>query len=173
MDEGVDSGPILKQVPFPIPPGIHRPELEAQLAQLGADLLSEALIPYLEGSLMPKDQSKIGISKTRRLTKDDGKIDWTESAVSIARKIQAYDPWPGTWTTWNGVVVKILLGDAVELTHTSPPGTAMSSEAYPLAVACGSGALRIDRIQLSGRKALGPSEFLLGQRGIIGAVLGS
>ena len=92
-----------------------------------------------------------------KLSRDDGRIDWTQDAAAIERRVRAFDPWPGTFTTLDGAVLKIL-GVSVTAGH-GIPGTVLNEV---LDVACGTGTLRLTRVQRAGRAAMDAAAFLRG-----------
>ena len=106
-------------------------------------------------------QPEDGVTYAERLTRDHGRIDWTRSAAEIDRQIRGLPPWPGAFTTLDGTVLKI--GTATPLpgeTHGAVPGTTLDDA---LTIACGNGALRIDRLQKPGRSMMSATDFLRGQ----------
>jgi methionyl-tRNA formyltransferase len=112
-------------------------------------------------------QPEAGVTYAPKLTRDAGRIDWTRDAVAIERQVRAFDPWPGTFTSLRGAVLKVL---AVELAAGSgPPGMVLDER---LTVACGVGALRLTRVQLAGRPAMAADAFLRGHPVSAGRVLG-
>ncbi len=173
MTPGLDDGPIIAQESVSIPHGMHRPDLERVLIDVSVGLLRTSLLPYLAGRITPVPQADPrGQRPTRRLSKEQGRIHWTKDAESIVREIRAFDPWPGSWTTWNGEMLKIL--DA-RPTPTQPgaPGTVLTTPNDPMSVVCGSGSIGILRLQRSGRKPLNAKDFLHGSPGILGSQLGT
>jgi methionyl-tRNA formyltransferase len=174
MDVGLDTGPILAQREEPVESGDTWETLEPRLAQLGAELLVETLPPYLAGELSPQPQPAESITYAEQLSKDDGLIDWSRPAVELDRQIRAFHPWPGAFTTLRGERLKLVR--AVPLPGwrgDAPPGTvfALNGEAV-VAVATGEGALRLEEVQLAGRRSMDISSFLCGQRDCIGSRLG-
>lgn len=125
IDEGMDTGPLLAQVSIDLTANETTTSLTTKVVDVGAPLLIDALKRYVDGSLVPTAQTIENASICKLLRKEDGKIDWNESADIIDAKIRAYTPWPGCWTIWtlNGVetVVKILKAqvqtDARRTTH--------------------------------------------------------
>jgi methionyl-tRNA formyltransferase len=102
-----------------------------------------------------------------KLTREAGRIDWTRDSAAIERQVHAFDPWPGTFTTLRGTVLKVL---AVELAHGSgPPGTALDDR---LTIGCRTEALRLTRVQLAGRPAMAADVFLRGHAVPAGTALG-
>jgi len=172
MDEGMDTGPILSQAACPISPQDTRKSLSAKLAQLGANLLTDTLPGWLAGEIEPRPQDHRQASCSRIIAKEDGLIDWSQSAVEIWRRSRAYDPWPGTYTYWRGRLLKVLSAQA--LPHWSgpeEPGQVMALH-EGLAVATGEGALLLDEVQLAGKRALAAEDFARGQKDFVGSVLG-
>ncbi len=164
MDAGLDTGPMLLQEAVPITPTTTTAELHDVLAELGARLIVRALAE----DPRPVPQPEEGATYAPKLARDAGRIDWTKDAASIERQVRAFDPWPGTFTTLHGVVLKVL---AVELADGSgPPGTVMDAR---LTVGCGAGALRLTRVQLASRPAMAADAFLRGHAVRVGTVLGT
>jgi methionyl-tRNA formyltransferase len=163
MEAGLDTGPMLLRQSVPITPATTTASLHDTLAELGAKLILEALA----SPPAPVPQSDADATYAPKLTREDGRIDWTQPAAAIDRRIRAFDPWPGTFTTLAGTQLKILSATPVNATGT--PGTALDTA---LTIACGSGAIRLTKIQLPGRSALDAAAFLRGHPVPAGAVLG-
>ena len=175
MDEGVDSGPILAQSRLPIEPQDNGLSLTNKLAQLGAQLLDETLPLWFSHRLTPQPQPEEGATYTRLLSKEDGEIDWHLCAVDIWRQVRAFYPWPGSYTRWQGRVLKVIAATPLRGRDLEPgrvvaldPGAGAS-----LGVECGDGMLALIRLQLEGKREIAAAEFVKGQRGFIGAVLPS
>jgi methionyl-tRNA formyltransferase len=163
MDAGLDTGPMLLRQSVPITADTTTAHLHDALAGIGASLILEALA----SSPAPVPQPEDGATYAPKLTRDDGRIDWSGSAEAIHRRVRAFDPWPGTFTLLSGSLLKIL---AVRLVDgDGPPGTVLDSG---LTVACGVGAIRLTRVQLPGRAALDADAFLRGHPVPPGIVLG-
>jgi methionyl-tRNA formyltransferase len=172
MDEGLDTGPILAQASTSIEVDDTAETLQARLAEMGAQLLVEALPPYLDGDLDPQPQPAEGVTFAPQLEKSDGEIDWSQSAEQIDRVTRAYSPWPSAYTYWEGQRLKILETIPMpELRASQSPGAVFVDEVSPL-VATGDGAVWVTRLQLEGRKPMSSDQFLLGQADLVGAVLG-
>ncbi|HLG70511.1 MAG TPA: methionyl-tRNA formyltransferase [Chloroflexota bacterium] len=168
LAEGWDTGPVFRQRALPIAPDDNAGTLTDKLAQLGAELLVEVVDLRARGMITPRRQDESRASYAPKLTKDDGRIDWTKPAIQLAREVRAYTPWPGSFTTWDGKLLKVLAAKPSTAAGSGPPG-AVSPE---LTVATGEGALALERVQLEGRKPMDAAEFLRGQPAIAGAVLG-
>ena len=109
-----------------------------------------------------------GATYAPKLTRDAGRIDWTRDVADIERQVRAFDPWPGTFTTAGGAVLKIL--SAAIGTGSGTPGEVLDDG---LLVDCGDGALRLTRVQLAGRAAMDPEAFLRGHKIARGSRLGT
>ena len=177
IDAGIDTGPVLLKRAIPITENDTTGNLTVKLADLGASALLAALPLWVAGELQPQPQNEQEASYTHMLRKEDGAIDWSRSAARLAREVRAYSPWPGSYTTWRGKLLKILrayaraTGEAQDIL----PGTVMlrkESGAPSLQVATGEGVLVLDRLQLEGKKAMNADEFLRGYANIVGDVLG-
>jgi methionyl-tRNA formyltransferase len=165
MDEGLDTGPMLSREAMPIPPFATTAVIHDALALMGARLILAALSTP---SPRPVAQPEAEVTYAPKLSRADGRIDWTRDAVSIERRIRALDPWPGTFSTLDGAVLKILSAFVVD--GSGAPGTVLDDE---LRVACGEGALRLTRVQLAGRAAMDTAAFLRGHHIAGGARLGT
>jgi len=108
MDAGVDTGPLYAQAREPIRPDDTTLTLGARLGARGATLLVETLPRILRGELQPIEQDHSLATLSPKIDKDDGRIDWSKSAIEIDRMIRAYAPWPGTFTIWNGSQLKVV-----------------------------------------------------------------
>jgi methionyl-tRNA formyltransferase len=173
MDAGLDTGPILARREEPIRPDDTRATLEERLARLGAALLVETLPPYLAGDLLPQPQPEEGMTYAGQLRKQDGLLDWSTPAVELDRRVRAFNPWPGAFTTWRGRRLKVLRAAPLPgWRGDAPPGTVFAL-ADGVAVATGAGALRLEEVQLAGKRRMAISTFLCGQRGCVGSQLGA
>ncbi|HEY7347515.1 MAG TPA: methionyl-tRNA formyltransferase [Ktedonobacterales bacterium] len=180
MDEGLDTGQMLARRSIPIAPDDTTGTLSEKLSHLGADLLLETLPAWFAGKLKPQPQDETRASHTHLLKKEDGVINWQLPAEVLARQVRAFTPWPGTSTTWRGRTLKILRAAALEagmLTEQHEPAGKVSlltgDGAKALAARCGEGFLRLDVLQLEGKRALSAEEFLRGQPAIVGETLGT
>jgi methionyl-tRNA formyltransferase len=175
LDEGMDTGPILAQsAPVPLDGSERGEELQVALFKEGAKMLPDVLEGLQDGSITPTAQDDSVATVTRLLERSDGEIDWTLPAVQIDRMVRAYDPWPSTFTSWDGRGIKILDVAVMEesVSGAAHPGGALVLEGR-LIVATGSGAIEIKRLQLEGRQATAAADFLRGQPEFDGATLGS
>jgi methionyl-tRNA formyltransferase len=164
MDEGLDTGPMLLREALPIQDTTTTAILHDALASMGARLILKALTSPLERVSQPEE----GATYAPKLSREDGRIDWSHDAVAIDRRIRAFDPWPGTFTTLGGNVLKVLSATVAD--GNGAPGSVLDNE---LRVACGRGALRLGRVQLGGRAAMDAAAFLRGHPIATGARLGT
>jgi methionyl-tRNA formyltransferase len=174
LDEGMDTGPIVGSRETAIGPGENAQELTARLFEMGAELLVEILPLWASGEKKARPQDDSQATVTGRLSKEDGEIDWRLDTDRIARQVRAYYPWPGTFTRWEGRLVKITeASPAVSEVAADPsPGRVVSLPGGGLGITTGSGVLEAHRVQLEGRKTAGAREFLRGFPDFVGAVLG-
>lgn len=171
LDAGMDSGPILAQERVLLKPDARTGPLTDELFQLGARMLVDVLPEYAAGRRKPQPQDDSRATVTRLLRKADGLIDWNQPADLIERQVRAYDPWPGTYTLWQGQNLKIR---AVSLANVDAPfaaGTLVTSAGRPL-VTTGAGALELQAVQPAGKRPQSGTEWLRGQRITSGQQLG-
>lgn len=176
MDAGLDTGPVLAQREEPIRDEDTARTLTERLFLLGATLMVETLERWARGdiSLVPQDPAQA--TTTRLLTKEDGWLDFANSAERLWRAVRAYDPWPGTFTRWKGRVLKVLTARPWPEDTLHPPGTVVAlppGAPAPAGVQCGQGILALLRLHLEGKRPVGCSEFLAGYRDFIGSRLPS
>jgi methionyl-tRNA formyltransferase len=171
MDAGMDTGDILAQRAEPIHADDTTGTLSARLAEIGAELLIEVLPRWLAGEIKPKSQDHDRATYCRLLSREDGRIDWTQPAQVIARQVRAYDPWPGTFTTWDGRRLKVLRASPrLDWTGDASPGQVVTVGGEP-GVVTGAGVLLLREVQLEGKRAMDVRTFLAGYRGFIGSRL--
>ena len=163
MDAGLDTGPMLLREAVPITSTTTAAQLHDVLAALGARLVLRTLAERPK----PTPQPAQGVTYAPKLTRDAGRIDWSRDAVQIDRQVRAFDPWPGTFTTLRGTVLKVLGAELAD--GSGAPGSVLDD---CLTVACGVGALRVTRVQLAGRPAMAADAFLRGHEVPAGIVLG-
>lgn len=154
MEAGLDTGPMLLREATPIGPTTTAAELHDTLSAIGARLVLRALAENPPAVRQPEQ----GVSYAPKLSRDDSAIDFRRSATEIDRQIRAFDPWPGTTTTLDGAILKILT--AVPVDMAGVPGTVLDTD---FTIACGSGAIRPTRVQLPGRQAMDTAAMLRGR----------
>jgi methionyl-tRNA formyltransferase len=153
MDEGLDTGAMLLAGRVKLGPRATASWLHDQLSGMGARLV----LRVLEEAPTPVPQPQEGATYAAKLTREDGAIDCTRDAAAIDRQVRALNPWPGTFCHLGQEVLKVL--EAEPASGSGIPGTVLDAA---LTVACGSGALRVLRLQRAGRAAMPAEAFLRG-----------
>lgn len=153
MEEGLDTGPMLLHRAIPITPDTTASTLHDALSALGASLIVQAL-----DEAPPAVAQPAGATYAPKLTKDSGRLDWTQDAATLDRTVRAMVPWPGAWTTLDGEVLKILAAHPEP--GAGPPGTVLDDA---LLVAAGTGALRLTRVQRPGKAPMDAAAMLRGR----------
>jgi len=173
MDAGLDTGPILATRATEIRDDDTGQTLHDRLGQLGAALLIDSLPGYAIGQLPAVIQSTEGVTYARKITREDGRMDWTLASSVLWRRLRAFTPWPGAFTTLpRKPKARLLkLHTAVPVDAAGPAGQVLAADASGLIVACGAGALRITELQPEGGRRMTAAEFLAGHHDVIGAVL--
>ncbi|MBL8807993.1 MAG: methionyl-tRNA formyltransferase [Rhodospirillales bacterium] len=166
MEAGLDTGPMLLKRVVPIGPAATAGSLHDELATAGGEAIVEALARL--DTLAPEIQGE-GATYARKLDKGEARLDWSQPAEMLARRVRAFDPFPGTWFGHGDERIKVLAARAVA-GPAGAPGTVMAA---PLVIACGSGALEIMRVQRAGRAPMDAEAFLRGHALVPGTVLAS
>jgi methionyl-tRNA formyltransferase len=165
MDAGLDTGAILTVATTPITLDDNARTLHDRLAQLGAELLVRTLPDYLAGRLTPQPQPTEGATYARKISKEDGRLDWTRPAREVWNRIRGLNPWPGTYTYLAAAPRPRLLkihAASVGLATGGAPGEILSADRTGLVVACGQGAVGLTEVQREGGRRLTVAEFLAG-----------
>jgi methionyl-tRNA formyltransferase len=165
MDAGLDTGAILTQQTTPICADDNSQTLHDRLAQLGATLLVQTIRDHVAGKITPRPQPSEGVSYARKITKEDGSLDWTQPARILLNSIRAFTPWPGAFTHLAAVVGKpplLKVWQAKITEESGRPGHILQADKNGLTVACGSHSLRILELQLEGGRRMTAAEFLSG-----------
>ena len=157
MDEGLDTGDILLRQAIPIGADETAGQLHDRLAALGAKMIVEALTIRPA----PVRQDSAGACYAAKLSKDEAMIDWHEDADTIARKVRAFNPFPGASTLLTGERIKLWRAQPAALADGAP-GTVCAAPAGQLWIACGKGALSILELQRAGGKRMAVAQFLAG-----------
>ena len=175
MDAGLDTGPMLAERTTEISDTDTGATLQDRLGQLGAELLVQILPEYLQGKRAAVPQPTEGVTYARKITKDDGRVDWSLSATILAQRLRAFTPWPGAFTMLpTPTKPKLLkLHAAVPVDRSGPPGQVLTADSTGIVVGCGTGALRITELQAEGGRRLTAAQFLAGHSGLPGMTLGA
>ncbi len=172
MDEEMDHGPILLQRPVSISPEETAGELHDRLAALGADCLLEALEGLEAGSLTPRTQDHAEATYAPMLSKEDGRLDWSEPAETVVNRVRGVTPWPGATTTLGGEPIKVWQASVGPADASGRSGEVVAVGEDGLTVACGRGAVRIEELQVAGRRRMAAASFLRGHPVAPGTILG-
>lgn len=159
MEAGLDTGPVLMRHALPIAAGETTGQLHDRLAVLGAELIVQALAAA--DDLAPTPQPEQGVCYAHKIDKSEAQVNWADPADQIVQKIHGLSPFPGAWTMMQGERVKLhgaTLAD-IQVPPGTTPGTALDDG---LIIACGSGALRLLRLQRAGKSAQDAASFLAG-----------
>jgi len=161
MEEGLDTGPMLTMEGVAIDDADTTGSLHDKLAALGGRMIVDALRKMAAGSLQATPQPEQGVTYAAKIAKEEAKLDFSLPAVQLARKVRAFNPFPGAHGQAGGVTVKIWNAQPVDGKGT--PGQLLSADAQQgIVVACGEGALRLTELQKPGGKRLAAAEFLKG-----------
>ena len=162
MDKGMDTGPLLNQKQVMIDKSVTALDLTNKLFMIGADMLIDLIPLWIDGAINPTKQDEIQVSYTSKIVKQDGRIKWDESAEVISRKVRAYTPWPGTFSTWRGKNFKVLSVNVSGLLLTKEIGKLSGSFMEGLYVSTGEGLLEIHTLQIGGKQPITAKEFMIG-----------
>jgi methionyl-tRNA formyltransferase len=160
MEEGLDTGPMLLIERLPILDTDTTGALHDKLADMGGRMIVEALERMAAGGLDAVPQPEQGVTYAAKISKEEAKLDLRRPALELARKVRAFNPFPGAHAQASGVTVKIWNAQAV--LAAGQPGQVLSADAQGIVVACGEGALRLTELQKPGGKRLAAGEFLKG-----------
>ncbi|MBX9976818.1 MAG: methionyl-tRNA formyltransferase [Alphaproteobacteria bacterium] len=171
MDEGLDTGDMLSTSDYNLSPSDTFIKVHDDLSQLGADLLIKTLPDYMNDTIVPQKQPQEGITYAHKLTKEEGLLDFSQSAEMVLRQVKTLNPWPGPYTYYNGTLLKIkdasITADRIE--RDIIPGTLLENGS----VVCGDGCiLSFDILQREGGKPLPKNDFLRGMPLMCGKILG-
>jgi methionyl-tRNA formyltransferase len=170
IDKGMDTGPTLLRREVVIGADETAPELAARMSAIGAELIAESLLRFDRGEISPMAQEATNVSYAPILKKEDGRIDWSHPAQQIYNHMRGFTPWPGSYTTFRGQTCQ-LWGrpeSGIAAQANASPGTIVLA-AKGVCVTCGEGTrVRLESIQIEGRKKLTAHEFANGARITLG-----
>jgi methionyl-tRNA formyltransferase len=175
ISERMDAGDILLQKAIPIEADETGGSLHDKLSTLGAEALRETLQLLKQGQLLARPQNETDATYAPIIKKEDGRIDWRLSAITIERYIRAFNPWPSAYTIFGGKLLKIFKAhpETPPLRTNVTPGTVTEVSPVHLLVATGDGQLSLLEVQLEGKRRMSIEEFLRGHAVQPGALLGS
>ncbi|HRN84197.1 MAG TPA: methionyl-tRNA formyltransferase [Hyphomicrobium sp.] len=162
MEEGLDTGPVCMTDPVAIEPNITTGELHDTLAHRGADLIVKALAALEAGHLDCTPQPDDGVTYAAKIDKAESRIDFTRPASEVHNHVRGLSPFPGAWfeaAPPGGAPERIKVLRTERIEGSGPPGEALDDR---LAIACGSGAVRLVEVQRAGKRAMTGGDFLRG-----------
>lgn len=160
MDEGLDTGAMLLERALAIAPNDTTGSLHDRLAELGGEMIVEALHALSGGPLPATPQPDVGVTYAAKIAKAESAIDWREPAEVLDRRVRAFDPFPGAVSDLRDTPVKIWRASVVA--GRGAPGEVLAADADGVVIACGEGALRVTELQRPGSRRMGAEEFLRG-----------
>ncbi|HTX14275.1 MAG TPA: methionyl-tRNA formyltransferase [Candidatus Baltobacteraceae bacterium] len=173
IDSGLDTGPMLLKYETEIGRDETAPELGARLADAGAPLIAETLRGVENGKIAATPQDGSQATLAPPLKKEDGRVDWSLDARAIYNRIRGLQPWPGAFTTFRGKNCQIWGKPLKPVAAGGMPGIMLPTKEDGLLVICGGASvLRVDHVQLEGRKRITAEEFLNGARLVPGERFG-
>jgi len=161
MEAGLDTGPVLLSQRLAIGEEETGGQLHDRLAALGAQTLADGLGLLRAGMRpVPQPQSDIGVTYARKLDKAEARLDWTQPATQLARKVRAFNPWPMADAQLAGERVRVHGAIAIDTATAAAPGRVIAAGRDGIDVACGEGALRIRVLQREGGRAITAADYL-------------
>lgn len=163
MDVGMDTGPVLERRVVDIGENETGGELFARLSQLSGELVRASIPAFVRGELAPEPQSESGATHARMIEKHDGALDFAEPAQAVHDRARGFHPWPGAFTAIDGRRVKVHR-TRIEARDGAlgAPGAVLSAGERGIVVACAPGAVRLEELQLEGKKRMDAAAFLAG-----------
>lgn len=171
IDAGLDTGPILRQAKIQLTGQETLKDVHDKLSELGAKLLVPAIQDFISGKIKAHKQNENQATYVKMINKEDGRINWHQSALEIERMIRAYYPWPGTYSENSSKILKIIEVQNKILKINNYQIGEIFQDDQKLAIQTGQDALIILKLQESGKKAMSAQDFLSGHQNIIGTIL--
>ncbi|MDQ3812319.1 MAG: methionyl-tRNA formyltransferase [Armatimonadota bacterium] len=171
MAEKLDSGDIILQREVAIQPEETAGELLERLTPLGAEILRDTMRLVQQGTAprLPQDESRVTLAPT--IKKEDGRIDWSQSATSIVNRVRAMTPWPGAWCEFHGQPLKIWWASVPDLpspAQQATPGTVLAVTGDGITVATGDAPLQLREVQAAGKPRMDAAAWARGARIAVG-----
>jgi methionyl-tRNA formyltransferase len=163
MEAGLDSGPILLQVPVPIRPDETMGDVATRLSEVGAEALIEALAMMEAGMLEERAQDHAAATYAPKVDRETARLDWSLPALQLGRWIRGLDPVPGAWSLLGGGESVKLFCPRVEVRAGQPGEVLELDEEVGVLIAAGSEAVRVRQVQPEGRRRMGAGEWIRGR----------
>ena len=162
----LDAGDMIVAKSIPIRPEETGGSLHDRLAQLAIPVLDETLTKLTDGTATRITQKPELVSHVPKLGREDGKLDWSMPAIDLERRIRAYDPWPGTYTTVaeNGSVKRLKIFPPTRISSMPLEPAMLVCDDGKLIVGCGGGSLELTAVQPEGGKRMSVTEYLRGKK---------
>jgi len=161
MEAGLDTGPVLLERRLAIDPDDTGGSLHDRLAAAGAEVLAEGLARLSRGqALAPQAQASEGITYAHKLDKPEARLDWSEPAVMLERKVRAFDPWPVAEALIGDERLRIWSAQALAASASLPAGSVLAANRDGIDIACGQGMLRVRELQRDGGRRMAVADYL-------------
>jgi methionyl-tRNA formyltransferase len=165
MERGLDTGPVLLERRTPIHADDTGGSLHDRLATIGAELLIEGLARLRAGEPLPQQpQPEQGVTYAHKLDKAEARLDFTQPARVLERRVRAFNPWPICDCELGGERLRVHAAQALDLQDGAAPGSVVAASAAGIDIACADGALRLTRVQREGGRAQPVADYLNARR---------
>jgi len=168
MDPGMDTGPLLAAERTALGRSEDAPAVEGRLAGLAADLLRRSIGPCLRGELAPRAQAEDGVSLTRPLAREDGRLDPTRPAAELERRVRAFRPWPGTFVELPDGRLSVLRAEVADGSGPDAAGTIVA-DGPGIALATSDGMLLLSEVRPAGGRPMDGAAYRRGRPAVVGA----
>lgn len=165
MERGLDTGPVLLERRTTIQADDTGGSLHDRLAGIGAELLVEGLERLRAGEVLPQQlQPEHGVTYAHKLDKAEARLDFTQPARVLERRVRAFNPWPICDCELGGERLRVHAAQALEQQSTAAPGSVVAAGAAGIDIACANGLLRLTRVQREGGRAQAVADYLNARR---------
>lgn len=165
MERGLDTGPVLLERRTPIHADDTGGSLHDRLATIGAELLIEGLARLRAGEPLPQQpQPEQGVTYAHKLDKAEARLDFSQPAVVLERRVRAFDPWPICDCELGGERLRVHAAQALDLQDGAAPGSVVAASSAGIDIACADGVLRLTRVQREGGRAQPVADYLNARR---------
>lgn len=162
IDAGLDTGDMLLKREIPIGPDTTSPQIFEELATIGAALMVETLAALKNNSITPTPQNNAEATLAPILTRDDGRIDFSQPAQTIYNRFRGFQPWPGAWTMLRGKKLIAHTMHPFNAHISTAPGTLRVQNGHLIAACANGSAIVLDEVQMEGKRRMPAAEFLRG-----------
>ncbi len=163
MEAGLDTGPVWSRVACAIGDRCTTKDLQARLAELGAEALPAVLQDVRDGKLLPVAQDPRHMTYAHKITKQQARLDWQQTAHQLERQVRAFNPWPVATTTFEDNDLRVWEAQVHAVPSTMAPGTVVQANSAGIDVATGAGLLRLLSVQVAGQRRVTAADFVNGR----------